>query len=122
MLRVRAHQHLDTLPVPEHLLPYDGHDEPEEPIIPPGAPPEKAEEEVKKEVMWWEVPGYELTSDEALLFGDRVEEPVQAEAPDATMEEPPAGEELTITQMLDAAKGSGHNQVYISNGDPGYVL
>ena len=38
--------------------------------------------------MWWEVPGYELTSDEALLFGDRVEEPVQAKAPDATMEEP----------------------------------
>ena len=73
MLRVRVHQHLDTLPVPEYILPDDGHDEPEEPIIPPGEAPEKAEEEVKKEVMLWEDSNYEPTSDEVLLFGDRVE-------------------------------------------------
>ena len=65
------------------------------------------------------MPGYELTSDEALLFADRVEEPVQAEAPEVVEEAPPEGEELTITQMIAAAKGSGHNQVYASNEDTG---
>ena len=65
------------------------------------------------------MPGYELTSDEALLFADGVEEPVQAEAPEAVEEAPPEGEELTITQMIAAAKGSGHNQVYASNKDTG---
>ena len=73
MLRVRAQQHLNSLPVPEYILPYDGSDEPEEKIVHPAAVPEKVEAEEKNEVMWYEASNYELTSDEALLFGDRVE-------------------------------------------------
>ena len=61
------------------------------------------------------MPGYELTSDEALLFADRVEEPVQAEAPEVVEEAPPEGEKLTITQMIEAAKRSGPQWLFASD-------
>ena len=77
MLRVRAYMHADTQEELENLLPYDGCDEPEEPLMPPGEEPAESQQGEQKAVKWYEEPGYKMTSDEALLFADRVEEPVQ---------------------------------------------
>ena len=41
MLRVRTYMQADTQEELENLLPYDGCDEPEEPIMPPGGAPEE---------------------------------------------------------------------------------
>ena len=39
---------------------------------------------------------YEMTSDEALLFGERIEQPVEKETAVTASEAPPEGEDLTI--------------------------
>ena len=63
-----------------------------------------------------------MDSDGRLLFGERDEEPVQRAAPETAKEDPPPGEELTIPQMLEEVRGTGHKQVYFSNGDTGFLL
>ena len=51
---------------------------------------------MKENPVEWPFPDYEMTSDEALLFGERVEKPVEKETTVTASEEPPEGEALTI--------------------------
>ena len=96
MMRVRVHKHLDTLPVSDKILADDALPPLEEQIIEEPQPTEKIDPDVMKKTVGEPFADYEMTSDEALLFGERVEKPVEKETTVTASEEPPEGEDLTI--------------------------
>ena len=122
MMRVRVHNHLDTLPVPDYILADDALPPLVEQIIEEPQPPEKVDQDAKEQTVGEPSTYYEMDSDEALLFGERVEKPVEKATTVTASEEPPEGEDLTIPQMLAQVKGTGEKQVYFSNGDTGFLL
>ena len=65
---------------------------------------------------------YEPTPSEKMLFGERKEEPKAPVVIEAVREDPPEGEEITISQMIENACPILYDKRVISNEDAGFYL